>query len=256
MIEPTKDGRGKIINAVRRVCADAGLDYETLALGIVPLSEIIGAYPLRVAELPDDHLRLTYHAALKFLGRETRHELPSPDGNDRPLSGFLYAYDYENCFYGCILTERSDPTPRRRYSAAHELGHYLLHFLPLLEKKRRGDVLESLVLVEGLSFNDEKETDKETLSAELDLTAAIGLDTSWRQPLVNTEEMEREADMFAAELLMPAHACHALAERYVKKFGRNKAVVARLLATEFLVSQAAMKRRLTDLGLYRESGEM
>jgi Zn-dependent peptidase ImmA (M78 family) len=31
---------------------------------------------------------------------------------------------------GCILVRANDPIARRRFSAAHELGHYLMHFRP------------------------------------------------------------------------------------------------------------------------------
>jgi Zn-dependent peptidase ImmA (M78 family) len=61
--------------------------------------------------------------------------------------------------------------------------------------------------------------------------------------------MEREANQFAAELLMPAAACRALVERFWPTFGRRADVLTRRMANEFLVSQAAMKRRLFNLGL-------
>jgi Zn-dependent peptidase ImmA (M78 family) len=63
------------------------------------------------------------------------------------------------------------------------------------------------------------------------------------------EQMEAEANRFAAALLMPADRCRTLALRYAEQYGGKRAVLARRLCTEFLVSQAAMLRRLTDLGL-------
>lgn len=255
MSERIADAKTKINAAVHRAFTNAGLDYDSFASGIVPLSDIIGAHPLRISELIDGTRRLTYRTALEFLSTETGQQLRAPDDDDRPLSGFLYAYNYDDCLYGCIFTERSDQTPHCRYSAAHELGHYLLHFLPLLERQRRVGELESVVLVEGLSIVEGKESDDEIESSQL--TAAIGTNASWRHaPDFDTEErkreMEREADNFAAELLMPANACREFAGHYIKKFGKNKAVVIRRLATEFLVSQAAMRRRLIELGFYAE----
>ena len=252
MIQTAKEERNVIVNAVRRAYAAVGLDYENISTGIAPLSEIIGAYPLRIAELPDGAGRLTYRSAIEFLGRETKQTLPSLGGDDKPLSGFLYAYEYSGCFYGCVLTERGDPTPRRRYSAAHELGHYLLHFLPLLEEHGRSGNREEewLVLVEGVSLDTKGNGDEDFPTGKL--TVAIGAEKKWRHAKSNTAEMEHEADIFAAELLMPEHACRAMAEKYVSRFGIKKSVVPRKLATEFLVSYEAMKRRLIDLGLYDE----
>lgn len=249
MIRTPKEDRYAVLGAVRRAYADAGLDYENLTTGIAPLSEIVEAYPLRVAELPDGSGRLTYRSAIEFLSRETRQVLPSLEGNDKPLSGFLYAYEYAGSFYGCVLTEKGDPTPRRRYSAAHELGHYLLHFLPLLGQGGAvGHEDEWLVLVEGVSLGTKGEEDEEFPTGKL--MVAVGAEKSWRHAKTNTAEMEDEADLFAAELLIPEHVCRAIAEPYVKKFGNRKSVVPRKMATEFLVSYEAMKRRLTDLGLY------
>jgi IrrE N-terminal-like domain len=206
---------------------------------------------LRIAELPDGAGQLTYRTATEFLSRETKQALPSLEGDDKPLSGFLYAYEYGGYFYGCVLTERRDPTPRRRYSAAHEMGHYLLHFLPLLEEQERGNKHESLVLVEGVSFDKQSEENDEEFPTGK-LTVAVGTEMKWRHARYDTAEMEREADMFAAELLMPAHVCRALVKPYVSRFGNKKSVIPRKLATEFLVSYEAMKRRLIDLGLYDE----
>jgi len=253
MIQSAEEARDTILKAVKRAYTDAGLNYENLVTGIAPLSEIIEAYPLRVAELPEGSGRLTYRSAIEFLSRETRQVLPSLEGDDKPLSGFLYAYEYRGSFYGCVLTEKGDPTPRRRYSAAHELGHYLLHFLPLLQRaeKINGHEDEWLVLVEGVSLDAKGEKDEEFPTGKL--TVAVGAEKSWRHAKTNTVEMEQEADLFAAELLMPEHACRAIAEPYVNKFGNRKSVVPRKLATEFLVSYEAMRRRLSDLGLYDET---
>ncbi len=252
MTRTAKEERDVILGAVRRAYTAVGLDYENLTTGIAPLSEIIEAYPLRVAELPDGSGRLTYRSAIEFLGRETRQVLPSLEGDDKALSGFLYAYEYAGSFYGVVLTEKGDPTPRRRYSAAHELGHYLLHFLPLLRRQRGavGREDEWLVLVEGVSLDTKDEGGEEFPTGKL--TVAVGAEKNWRHAKTNTAEMEYEADLFAAELLMPEHACRAIAEPYVNRFGNRKSVVPRKMATEFLVSFEAMKRRLSDLGLYTE----
>ena len=65
----------------------------------------------------------------------------------------------------------------------------------------------------------------------------------------DVERMEREANEFAAELLMPARVCERLVEALEPKYGRRLSVLSRLLAGELLVSQGAMKRRLRELEL-------
>ena len=72
---------------------------------------------------------------------------------------------------------------------------------------------------------------------------ARDIDPQYVTLLDDTVQMEDEANQFAAELLMPEAACRALAQRYG---GRSN---PRRLATEFLVSGAAMRWRLKQLGL-------
>ena len=69
--------------------------------------------------------------------------------------------------------------------------------------------------------------------------------------------MEDEANQFAAELLMPGPACRELAARYRGTFARRPAVLVRRMANDFLVSQEAMRRRLTGLALLQgpDSGD-
>lgn len=245
MMRPN-DRTPKIKAAVRQACADAGFEYDALSPGIVPLFDIIGAFPLRVAELTDRR-PLTARSALEFLGRETGQELPAPSDGDRPLSGFIYVFEYEGFLNGCILTDANDPITRRRFSAAHELAHYIMHFLPYLEERRREGTSEALILTEGVTFESGGEAEGEPAA---EMSAIQGVDSFQRLTLKTTPEMEREANRFAAELLMPAHACEAKAQQYVKRFGTGRKVAARKLATDFFVSSEAMKWRLKELGLY------
>ena len=241
----SNDDRTKISAAVRQACAEAGLEFDALKPGIVPLFDIIGAFPLRVAAL-HDRRPLTARSALEYLGRETGKELPAPSNGDRSLSGFIYVYEYEGFCNGVILTDANDPVTRRRFSAAHELAHYCLHFLPQLEQRRQEGAIEALILTEGVSFESKNETDK----PEAEMFAIEGVDSPQRLAFSTTSEMEREANRFAAELLMPVHACEARAQEYIRRFGTEREVVARKLSTDFFVSAEAMKWRLKELGLY------
>lgn len=243
----TDDRTQKITTIVRQACAEAGLDFDALRPGVIPLFEIIGAYPLRVAALPDGK-RLTAQSAVEFLGREIGKELPLPNDGDRPLSGFIYVFEYEGFYNGCIFTEWNDPVARRRFSAAHELAHYLMHFRPLLEQRQREGASEPLILTEGVSLSVKDETREAPVAQML---ASEGMDMPQPLALQSTpQEQEREANLFAAELLMPAHMCEAQARHYAERFRMKPAVRARLLARDFFVSAEAMTWRLKDLNLY------
>lgn len=230
--------REMIKTAAKRACANAEFDFDQLAPGITPLFEIIASYPLRVVELPEPNLRLRYSTAFAFISRELGQTIPASSEEDCSLSGFLYAHEFTGNFYGFILTEKSDPTTRRRYSAAHELGHYLLHVLPLLEVRAKMEGLEELVWTEGHSFNDNNEAEAGATTGRPSVTFKSG------------QEVEREANIFAAELLMPEHTCRAYAENYRSQFKVNKAAMTRRMANDFFVSVEAMRWRLIDLGLH------
>jgi len=236
--------------AIRQVYANAGMDRADVKPGIVPLYEMIGAYPITVAELP----HMTYRTAIEFLIAEVGNDIAMPSDADRSLSGLLYAYEDDNYLHAFIITEKTDGIPRRRFTAAHELGHYVRHFLPLLGS--RHTAAHRLAIVDGISYTGSDEADIEqqmggsTFISD-ELLGPISGDDSVK--LSSTRQKEQEANEFAAEILMPAEACCALAEQYTKKFGKNRAVVARCLAPAFLVSQEAMQRRLKNLGLLEQS---
>src|SRR5688572_12459347 len=93
---------------------------------IVRLSELVRALNLTCMEMSG----LTRDAAARRLAE--RGGLMDEDGGERqsPLAGFLYAVGED----ASIFVEERDPVSRRRFSVAHELGHYLLHFRPLLAR--------------------------------------------------------------------------------------------------------------------------
>jgi hypothetical protein len=232
-----------ITKSVQNVYEQAGLNLDKDNPGIVPLYDLIGAYPIRVAELTD----LTYQRANEFLAAETGQTVPVPESEDRPLAGFLYIYEYAGVFYGCILVKKNDPVTRRRFSAAHELGHYVLHFMPLLKLQLRDTAPEALILAEGLTYTDEDEAATDVPSGQLTFTR--GMKPHPLALMGDVRRMEREANQFAAELLMPAPACRTLVEHSSRRLGNRRPVLSRRLATEFLVSQEAMKWRLSNLDL-------
>src|SRR5581483_11991457 len=101
--------------------------------------------------------------------------VPVEDRGDRgePLAGFVFLAGR----VGWAFVRADDILPRRRFTAAHELGHFVLH---------RGTM--------GRFRADTPAAVLETAAAE------------------DAADMEREASRFAAELLMPAEVCRARAD--------------------------------------------
>lgn len=108
-----------------------------------------------------------------------------------------------------LLVNASDSPFRKRFTFAHELGHYFLHLLD----------------------------DGEFVDGEANLFRGFAED----QNIVTPEKrQEIQANMFAAALLMPEPAVQA-------EWEKHKSVEA--MARRFNVSEAAMGIRLVQLGL-------
>jgi Zn-dependent peptidase ImmA (M78 family) len=209
-VNPSDEGQW-IAEAVRLTYVQAELPWTGESPGPVPLDRLIGAYPLVHEEVPG----LNHAAASALLGRWGVRwaDIPQPDPT---LAGFLYA----NGRSGYIFVRRGDGLPRRRFTAAHELGHYRLHLAPALARSEVADV--ELI-----------RTDVEMAeSGEADLAA-----------------LERQANRFAAELLMPESRCRMLFDRYASRYGKTPRFLVHHLAGELLVSREAIAWRLYGLGL-------
>lgn len=145
----------------------------------------------------------------RALGVEVQ-ETPAEDG----LSGFLYRDRNQNL---AVIGVNADHHPNRRnFTAAHELGHFLLHEFPDVHVDRDFKVW----LRNGASSQ--------------------GVDIE-----------EREANLFAAELLMPSH----FLARDVKEIGAIDLLeenVLEELASKYGVSTQAMTFRLAYLGYVKQ----
>lgn len=203
-----------IAEAVLGSYRDAGVPWPPEASGPVPLHAIISAYNLAHEEVAG----LNHAAASACLRRwEVRwDDIPEPDPS---LAGFLYA----NALGGYLFVRRGDPVTRRRFTAAHELGHYRLHLAPELD--RRGPDDAGMVEVDP----DVSEADGTSLAA-----------------------MERQANRFAAELLMPEAICRDLVGRYSGKYGKVARFLIHQVAGDLLVSREAIAWRLYTLRLIDE----
>jgi hypothetical protein len=107
---------------------------------------------------------------------------------------------------GCaIVLNGAGDSGRRRFTIAHEIGHFVLH--PERCRPERGGLV-----------NEAGRRD------------------------------EREADAFAAELLMPEHLVREAVAQHGPDVGR--------LAHRFQVSRQAMQTRLRHLGLIERAGDL
>jgi Zn-dependent peptidase ImmA (M78 family) len=195
-----------IAAAVAELRAACQLPEDPLRRGPVPLERFLAEHALRLVELP----RLSRAAVYDYL--LAKGSLPGDLGGDEDLAGFLYLTGP----FGRVFVNADDPVPRRRFTAGHEFGHFVLHRASMGGKVSFGDSPATVVEVE-------------------DDTAAA---------------MERQANRFAAELLMPAAVCRARAAEFRGKYGVcPRTPFAYHLAAELVVSPEAMRYRLRDLGV-------
>ena len=171
--------------------------------GPVPLEAYFEQTGLLHAELPV----LTRGAVADFLRREGIRADDLGDPAD-PLAGFAFTAGG----VGWAFLNAADPVPRRCFSAAHELGHFVLHREAM--GRFRADTDATLQEAEGDAI----------------------------------DEMEREANRFAVELLMPAGVCKAREAQWRSQYGCcPRGVLVYRLASELLVSREAMRYRLHSL---------
>lgn len=195
-----------IARTVADVRAACQLPEDASHHGPVPLERFLAEHALRLVELP----RLSRAAVYDYL--LAKGSIPGELGEDEDLAGFLYLTGP----FGRVFVNADDPVPRRRFTAGHEFGHFVLH-----RKSMGGKV----------SFGDSPAT---VVEVEDDTAAA----------------MERQANRFAAELLMPASVCRARGVAFRKAYGFcPRTPFAYHLASELVVSPEAMRYRLRDLGV-------
>lgn len=131
-----------------------------------------------------------------------------PLGED--VSGLLSIKDG----VGTIGYNQSELKVRRRFTIAHELGHYELH-------KDKSDLFvdKQFIYRSKNSYNT-----------------------------IDNQVLEQEANYFASVILMPADLVRREVEKIEMDLGSEEAV--RALAKIFDVSSTAMTFRISDLGLF------
>ena len=127
------------------------------------------------------------------------------------ISGLLVSRDGT----ASIAVRRSDHPNRRRFTIAHEIGHFVLRH--------------------HLQGNELVHADRHQEVIYRSPRASEGLDP-----------IEVQANQFAASLLMPARLVRERVDSLPKSFSESD---VKALANEFKVSEQAMTIRLTGLGL-------
>lgn len=128
------------------------------------------------------------------------------------LAGFLFLAGGMAWVY--VSNDAGNPIGRQRFTAAHELGHAVLH--------------------------------RDTMPEQF-LADTHGMISD---PDATLDPKEREANRFASELLMPDEICRARADELRREHGCcPREVLEYRLAAELLVSQQALRYRLDHLGI-------
>ena len=195
--------KDEIRRVVEKVWMRLGIALRADRRGPVQLAPFMQTYNLLHIALP----RLSNAVVYDYLRSQG---IPPADigDEDMDLAGFLFITPS----VGLVFVNSADPVPRQRFSAAHELGHYLLH-----RGKMRGvalaDTPKNFTLTEKQS---------------------------------NVHELE--ANRFAVELLMPETICRLRANEFKRAYGVcPQSPLAHNLAAGFLVSREAMLYRLQEL---------
>jgi len=196
------------VNAVASVREACSLRVEPSQRGPVPLQKFFEAVNLTHRPVP----ALSTAAIMAYLVAERFVHSPTvladvPSSADR-LEGYLFWAGGE----GVAFVNADDILPRRRFTAAHELGHAVMH------RSRMGRFRADAKIEEAAS---------ET-----------------------TDPLEVEANRFAAELLIPEEVCKARAEELRSEHRCcPRGVLVYRLAAELLVSRQATLYRLNNLGV-------
>jgi hypothetical protein len=185
----------------------AGITLTSEHRGPVPLQAIFLELGVLHVALP----RLTVGTVRQHL-TDNGISIGSLENEDQPLAGFLF----KGASAGWAFINADDILPRRRFTAAHELGHYVLH-ADQMPRGYHSDTADSIL---------------ETLNPDA------------------VHQMEREANQFAVEILMPEAVCRQRAWSLRSEHGIcPRSVLIYRLAAELLVSREAMRYRLQALEL-------
>jgi len=164
-----------------------------------------------LAKFQIKHAPVDVEKIVRSLGIQIQRDRVDPD-----ISGFLVRDARTG--KALIGVNESHPPHRQRFTIAHECGHYLLHLGETMHVDKQRSALT-------VRFRDEDSTKGE-------------------------DDGEREANLFAAELLMPAKFLRRDLEEGEDLLDENENGL-RKLARQYEVSVQALTFRLANLGYVR-----
>ncbi len=211
-----------ISDAIQWVHAVAALPWPIPARRIVepvPLHRLLAACRLAHEEVAGLN-RAVIGAYLERWGVQRPDWLE----DTTPSIGFLFARAND----GTILVNGVESLNRRRFAAAHALGHYLLHYRARLQAMEDGEAFAV--------HEDNGDSVREAEGSGSDRGKSLS-------------DMERQANRFAIELLMPEAVCRLACQQYAASFAVSQRFLEHQLAGDLLVDREAMRRRLRSLSL-------
>ena len=195
-----------ISEAVADLRSECKLPVDPARRGPVPLHQFFLAKDLNHAAVPGLSLR----TAIEYLVAERYVSSPQVLDDLSNESDLLDGFLFWSGNVGLAFVDANAILPRRRFTAAHELGHAVLH------RERMGRFRADAKISEGANEPD--------------------------------DELEREANRFAVELLMPEEVIRSRTDELKKEHGCcPRGVLAYRLSSELLVSREAMRYRLQKL---------
>lgn len=196
-----------IADAVATLRDRCGLPADPARRGPVPLDRFFQAANLMHVSLPELNTAAVVNHLVVERFVSGPHVLTDVPVTDDRIDGFLFWAGTDGLAF--VNADQESPLPRRRFTAAHELGHAVLH------RGRMG---------------------------------RFRVDVRINEDADDADEMEREANRFAAELLMPVEVVAARGDELRREHGCcPRGVLVYRLAAELLVSREAMRYRLADL---------
>lgn len=226
---PTRWKHWQAKEKVDRLLADLNLFIpELVARFPRPLDELVeSSYPVSFVEVEN----LTLQKIISYLdGVGIKHDLhEEPDTSD-PLAGFALARNG----HGLLFSESQGEAGFILFTKAHELGHFLdEYWYPYIEAQNSRSV--------GTLYACRD------LPGSIQAYAASAPESGKRKRLSAEELREAKANLFAAELLMPADQVEEIA----KEESEQESLI-QTIHSRFGVSLAAARTRLYDLKLLEQ----
>lgn len=243
----------KVVDTFRTRVMATHADLFAYPLTLDALTVMVSeTYPLAVQEIE----RMDIHKVARTIAQLGGSIEVSVLDEYMALAGFLYAHRGG----GVIFIEQSDIEERRKFTLAHELGHFINEYYePVFLKYEASNTLP-------LFSEDRTQQTQQVVAARCSPADIHGEDEPMTQQGVDpsvkelVERLRREqktrfneirANLFAAELLMPVEECARLESRCMRE-GLDP---VRELMRRFGVSRQAADVRVQELHLCRREME-